>query len=160
MTTPDVEVLQKRIQKLETRISNHTAILVVLIMGVVLVAYANSRPDKSMAVYNDAGMPIAWAAVGIGSGPWIGLADPSGTTRAHLTAPASGPFLAMLGPEGLGTRDVDHTRLRLGWLAGDSLGLAIRDRVGRVRLKLGLDPGGDAFLTTYDASGTARSQLP
>ncbi len=160
MTTPDVEVLQARIRKLETRVSNHTNLFIVLVMVAVLVAYMSSRPNTQLSVYNDAGMPIVWAADGIGSGPWIGLADPSGTTRAHLTAPISGPFLAMLGPEGLGTRDVDHTRLRLGWLAGDSLGLVIRDRAGRVRLELGLDAGGDPFFTTYDESGTARSQLP
>ena len=88
------------------------------------------------------------------------IGRPRGTVRAHLTAPVSGPFLALLGPEGLVTRDEDRQRLRLGWLAGDSLGLAIRDRAGRVRLELGLDAGGDPFFATYDASGTERSQLP
>ncbi len=127
-------------------------------MVAVLMAYVSSRPTKYMSVYNDAGVPIVWAAGGIGSGPWIGLADARGTTRAHLTAPFSGPFLAMLGPEGLGPGD--HTRLRLGWLDGDSLGLVIRDRAGRLRIELGLDAGGDPFFATYDASGTARSHLP
>ena len=160
MTTPDVEVLQARVQKLETRISNHTSLFIVLVVVAVFVAYLNSRPNKAMFVYNDAGDAVAWASVGMGSGPWIGLADPRGTVRAHLTAPVSGPFLALLGPEGLVTRDEDRQRLRLGWLAGDSLGLAIRDRAGRVRLELGLDAGGDPVFATYDASGTARSQLP
>ena len=160
MTTPDVEVLQARIRKLETRISNHTSLFIVLVVVAVFVAYLNQRPNKAMFVYNDAGDAVAWATVGIGSGPWIGLADPRGTVRAHLTAPTSGPYLALLGPEGLVTRDEDHIRLRLGWLAGDSLGLTIRDRAGRIRLELGLDAGGDPFFATYDAAGTARSQLP
>jgi len=160
MTTPEIEVLQARIKKLETRISNHTNLFIVLVIVAVLVAYVNSRPNKAMFVYNDAGDAVAWATVGIGSGPWIGLADPRGTVRAHPTAPVSGPFLALLGPEGLVTRDEDHQRLRLGWLTGDSLGLVIRDRAGRVRLELGLDAGGDPFFASYDASGTARSLLP
>ncbi len=112
MTTPDVEVLQARIRKLETRISNHTSLFIVLVVVAVFVAYLNQRPNKAMFVYNDAGDAVAWASVGMGSGPWIGLADPRGTVRAHLTAPVSGPFLALLGPEGLVTRDEDRQRLR------------------------------------------------
>lgn len=60
----------------------------------------------------------------------------------------------------LETRVSNHTRLRLGWLAGASLDLVIRDRAGRVRLELGLGAGADPFFTTYDESRTARSQLP
>ncbi len=87
MTTQDAEVLQARIQKLETRISNHTNLFIVLVVVAVFVAYLNSRPNEAMFVYNDAGDAVAWASVGIGIRP----VDRIGRPQRHGAGPPHGP---------------------------------------------------------------------
>ena len=100
MTTPDVEVLQARIQKLETRISNHANLFIVLVIVAILVAYASSRPNKAMFVYNDAGDAVAWATVGIGSGRSDWPTPRHGEGTPHGPGQRSLPGFA--GPRGFG----------------------------------------------------------